>query len=118
MQGNDLIAKELNEFFRNVVSALNIAENSFIKTRTSDGITDPIDKAIDKFHLSILLIQKHLKNNDGFSLKRAVLGVIEKEINNVNPKKATSNSNIPLKIFLKSLLKFQKLFYINYLAIQ
>ena len=100
------------------MSTLNITENSFITTRISDGITDPVDKAIDKFHPSILLIQKHLKNHDGFPFKRAVLGVIEREINNVNPKKATSNSNIPLKIFLKSLLKFQKVFYINYLTIQ
>ena len=66
MQDDDLIAKELNEFFKNAVSTLNIAENSFIKTRTSDGITDPIDKATGKFHPSILFIQKHLKNHDDF----------------------------------------------------
>ena len=117
LQDDDLIAKELNEFFKNAVSTLNIAENRFIKTRTSDGITDPIDKAMDKFHPSILLIQKHLKIHDGFSLKRVVLGVIEKKINNVNPKKATSNSSTPLKL-LKSRLQFQKVFYINFLAIQ
>ena len=63
MQGDDLIAKEVNEFFKNVVSTLNITKNSFITTRISGGITDPIDKAIDKckFHQSILLIQKTKK---------------------------------------------------------
>ena len=82
MQDDNLIAKELNEFFKNAVSTLNITENSFIATRTSDDITDLIDKAIDKFHPSILLIQKHLKNHNVFSFKAAALGVIEKEINN------------------------------------
>ena len=105
---DDLIAKELNEFFKNAVSTLNITENSFIPTRTSDGITDLADKAIDKFHPSILLIQKHLKTTMVFHSKE-LCWVLQK---------ATSNSNIPLKIFLKSLLKFQKVFYINYLTIQ
>ena len=50
---DDLIVKELNEFFKNALSTLNITENSFITTRTSDGITDLVDKAIDKFHPSI-----------------------------------------------------------------
>ena len=57
LQDDRLIAKELNEFFKNVT------KNSFIATRTSDCITDPIVKAIDKykFHPSILFLQKHLK---------------------------------------------------------
>ena len=56
MQEDDLTAKELNKFFKNAVSALNIKENSFITNRTSDDTTDPIDKALAKykFHPSIL----------------------------------------------------------------
>ena len=63
LQDDDLIAKELSKFFKNAMSTLNIKENRFITNRSSDGITDPIDKAIDKykFRPSILLIQKHLK---------------------------------------------------------
>ena len=66
-------------------------------------MTDPIDKAIDKykFHPSILLIQKHLKNRDVFSLKTVEIGDIEKEINNINPEMATTN-NIPPKILKTS----------------
>ena len=61
LQDDDLIAKEPNKFFKNAVSPLNIKENRFITNRPSDGITDPVDKAIDKykFHPCILLIQKH-----------------------------------------------------------
>ena len=97
LQDDDLIAKELNKFFKNVVSTLNIKENKFITNSSSDGITDPADKAIDKytFHPSILLIQKHLKNHDLFSFKTVEIGDIEKEINNINPKKATTSNSIP-----------------------
>ena len=90
MQEDDLIAKELNEFFKNDVSALNIKENSFITNMKSDDITDPIDEASDKykFRASILLIEKHLENRDIFSFQIAEIGDIEKEINNINSKKA------------------------------
>ena len=103
MQEDDLIAKELNEFFKNAVSVLNIKENRIITNRSSNFSTEPIDKAIDKykFHPSILLIQKHLKNRDVFSLKTVEIGDIEKEINNINPEKATTNT-IPPKILKTS----------------
>ena len=76
MQDDDLIAKELNKFFKNAVSTLNIKGNSFITNRSLDGITDPIDKAIDKykFYPTILLIQKHLKSHDVFSFKTVEIG--------------------------------------------
>ena len=102
LQDNDLIAKELNKFFKNVVSALNIKDIRFITKRSSDGITDSIDKAIDryKFHPSIVLIQKHLKNRDVYSFKRVEIGYIEKEINNIYPNKATTTNSIPPKILV------------------
>ena len=104
LQDDDQIAKELNKFFMNAVSTLNIKENRFITNRSSDGITDPVDKAIDKykFHPSILLIQKHLKNHDIFSFKTVDIGDIKKEINSINPKKATTSNGIPPKILKKS----------------
>ena len=45
----------MNKLFKNVVSALNIKENRFITNRSSNSITDPIEKVIDKykFHPSI-----------------------------------------------------------------
>ena len=100
LQDDDLIAKELNKFFKNAVSTLNIKENRFITNRSSDGITDPIDKAIDKyqFHPSIPLKRKYLKNHDVFPFKTVELGDIEKELNNINPKKATTSNRIPPKI--------------------
>ena len=119
LQDDDPIAKELNEFFKNAASTLNITENRFITTRASDGIADCIGKVVDKykFHPSILLMQKHLKNHDVFSFKTVEMSDIEKEINNINPKKATSNNSIPPKVLkepsIVSASVFHKLF--NYL---
>ena len=119
LQDDDLIAKELNKFFKNAVSTLNIKENRFITNRSSDGITDPIDKAIDKykFHPSILLIRKHLKNHGIFSFKTVEIGDVEKEINNINPMKVTTSNSIPPKILKKS-SKVSASVCINYLTVQ
>ena len=104
MQDNDLIAKELNKFFKNAMSTLHIKENRFITNRSSDGITDPIDEVINKYksHPSILLIQKHLTDHDVFSFKTVEIGDIEKEINSINPREATTSNSIPPKILKKS----------------
>ena len=104
LQDEDLIAKELNKFFKNAVSPLNIKENRLITNRSSGGITDPVDKAISKykFHPSILLTQKHLKNHHIFSFKTVEVGHIEKEINNINPKKPTTSNSISPEILKNS----------------
>ena len=49
-----------------------------------------------------------------FSFKTFEIGDIEKEINNINPKKATTSNRCPPK----SLLKFQPVFCINCFTIQ
>ena len=104
LQDDDLIAKELNKFFKNAVFTLNIKENRFITNRSQDGITDSIDEAIGKYksQLSVLLIRKIQKNHDVFLFKTVEIGDIEKEINSINPKKATTSNSIPPKIFKKS----------------
>ena len=78
LQDDDLIAKELNKFFKNAVSTLNIKENRIITNRSSKDISNPIDKAIDKykFHPRIILIRKHLKNHDIISFKRVEIDLL------------------------------------------
>ena len=82
------------------MSTLHIKENRFITSRSSDGITDPIDEVINKYksHPSILLIQKHLTDHDVFSFKTVEIGDIEKEINSINPRR--------LQLVIAFLLKF------------
>ena len=48
------------------------------------------------------MIQKHLKNHDVFSFQTVETGNIEKEINNINPKKATTSNSIPPNILKTS----------------
>ena len=53
-----VVADEINSFFKNATKKLGITENTYIVDNSND-ITDPVNKAIDKFknHPSILLIQ-------------------------------------------------------------
>ena len=116
LQDDDLIAKELNKLFKNAVSTLNIKENSFVINRSLDRVTDPIDKAIDKYklHSSIILIQKRLKNHGVFSFKSVEIGdILKKKSTTLILRRLQLVVAFLLK-FLKSLLKFQPVFYINY----
>ena len=56
-QDNSGVAEELNNFFKEVASTLNVNENSNIMNPDSINIWDPIEKAIlkYKFYPSILL---------------------------------------------------------------
>ena len=56
-------AEEMNNFFKNAVSTLDIKENSFIINHDNSHNTDPVEKAIEKykFHPSILLIKEKTK---------------------------------------------------------
>ena len=51
---DDLIEKELNEFFKNAIAILIIKENSFINNSTPEDITDSID--IDNINFTIVFI--------------------------------------------------------------
>ena len=55
LQDDQKIADELNTFFKNEVSNLNINENTYIIKHDSGNLSDTVDKAICKykFHASI-----------------------------------------------------------------
>ena len=100
---NDLeVAETMNEFFVSVTDSLGINENSGYENAT-DGITDPIDKAVHKFsnHPSILKIKDQYQNAGSFHFQKVTPDAVDKEVRNLNPKKATTHKNIPPKI-LKS----------------
>ena len=63
LQDDKNIAEEMNNFFKNAVLTLDIKENSYITNHNIPYITDPIEKAIEKykFHPSILLIKEKTK---------------------------------------------------------
>ena len=90
------IAEELNRFFSNTVKSLNIAENTCITNRVSDNLKDPVAKVREKFktHPSALIIKDQIFRGNKFSFTEASQSEIEKEIKNLNVKKATSHKNL------------------------
>ena len=100
---NDVdVAETMNEFFVTVTDSLGINENSNYENAT-EGIIDPVDKAVCKFsnHPSILKIKGHFQNAGSFYFQTVTPDAVDKEVRNLNPKKATTHKNIPPKI-LKS----------------
>ena len=102
VEGNELLeddhkfAGELYFFFKNAVSNLNVNENTYIIKHNSSHISNPVDKAICKykFHLSILLIKSKLENQKLSSFQPILKFHMEKEIQNIDFKKATTKSTI------------------------
>ena len=46
LNGNEKIVEELNNFFQNAVSNLNIQEYSFIQSKYYHKLLDPVERAI------------------------------------------------------------------------
>ena len=97
------IADELNTFLKNAVSNLNINENTYIINHNSSNFSDPVDKAICKykFHPSILLFKSKLENQKLFSFQPISKFDMEKEIQSIDLKKATTKNIMPTKIISK-----------------
>ena len=100
LKGDTEIAEELNRFFSYAVKSLNIAENTCITNRVSDSLKDLVARAKEKFktHLSILIIKGKILQGNKFSFTEVSQSEIEKEIKNLNVKKATTHKNIPPKV--------------------
>ena len=94
------VAEKLSKYFENAVKSLDILECRDTLTPV-DGLEDPIDIAIKKYenHPSIFVINEKVSlNPQRFSFTGTNLGEMEKEIKDLNPKKATTYNNIPAKI--------------------
>ena len=89
-----MVSEELNKFFENAARGLEINKNSYIIDT---------DRPINKYrnHASILLIKSRLKNIPSFLFNKVGLSEIERELNLINPRKATTLIGIPPKL-LKS----------------
>ena len=100
LQNNKEIAEELNTFFESAVSSLNINENSSIINQNFRYIDDPLDIAIEvyNYHLSIILINNKVDNQNKFSFKPVALSDIVKEIKDINPNKSSTKYSIPPKM--------------------
>ena len=98
------IAEELNLFFSHAVKSLNIAEDTYIRNRVSDNLKDPVTRAIEKFKTdpSVLIIKVKIFQGNKYSFIEVSQSEVEKEIKNLNVKKATTHKNIPRKVLKTS----------------
>ena len=91
-------AGRLNSFFSNAVKNLKIPEFSEINP-LAENISHPIFKAILKYenHPSIIAIQ-NAKRGPGFYFFEVSANDVFKEIKKLKTRKATQNTDIPVKI--------------------
>ena len=89
LQDDSEVAEELNNFFKEAVSTLDVNGNYYIINPHSINISDPIEKAISKykFHPSILLINDKIVNQEKFSFEPISKLDIDKEVQLINPKR-------------------------------
>ena len=94
IQNDQEIANELNTFFKDTVSNLNINENPYIINQVSDDSLDPVEKCINKykFHPSILLIKNRIKIQNLFSFHAIDRNDMMRELLKIDPKKATTGN--------------------------
>ena len=100
-----LVSEEFNKFFENVTRGLEINENSYIIDTDSNEINS-VEKAINKYrnHPSVLLIKSRLKNVPSFSFNEAGLSEIERELDLINPRKATTLNSITPKLLKSTII--------------
>ena len=94
---NIKIAEILNRFFSNAVNDLKIP--GFHGAPLADNISHPIFRAILKYanHPSTIAI-KDLNNTSLFSFSNVSVADVKKEIRKLDPRKATQNTDIPIRI--------------------
>ena len=85
LQGDIKIAEELNTFFKNVFSALDVSENSSIMNQNFQNFDEPVDRAIEiyKYHPIIILINQKIGNQNQFTFEPVALSDVVKEINDI-----------------------------------
>ena len=91
--------KNLINFSENATRDLEINEN-FYNIDTDSNEINSVEKAINNYrnHPSVLLIKSTLKNIPSFSFNEVGLSEIERELNLINPRKATTANGISPKL--------------------
>ena len=109
------VAETFHEFFSNIANSLNIYQNPYLISGTSQS--DPVLQSIEKFsrHPSIINIKKRMNNsNYTFSFKFETQEKFSKLIQNLNCNKATQQYDIPIKILKQNSEIFSYIFCHNF----
>ena len=94
------IAELFNNYFINIIQVLGIQQD-IAHISVTDGINDPIDKAIEKYknHPSIIKIREMFPDPQPFEFREVNSREIWDQINNLNTRKASPIESIPARIF-------------------
>ena len=109
------LAETFHEFLRNVVKTLNISQNPYLISGTSQ--TDPVFQSIEKFskHSSVVNIKNRMSNsNCTFSSKFETQDKFSKLIQNLICNKATQQYDIPIKVLKENSEIFSDILYHNF----
>ena len=100
LQAVSEVAEELNKFFKEAVSTLDVNKNHYMINLDSLNISDPIEGAISnyEFHPSTFLINDKIVKQDKFSFKPISILDFEKEVQLFCAKNATASDSILPKI--------------------
>ena len=95
------IAELFNNYFINITQDLGIRQD-IAHISVTDGINDPIDKAIEKCknHPSIIKIREMYPDQHPFEFREVNSGEIWDQINKLNTRKASPIESIPFRHFL------------------
>ena len=94
------VAEELNNFLKTAVASLGIHRSPYT-VENVENMSDPVEKAIKKFHPSTLLIKNKIGQNvsqNFFCFNEVTKVELLKEINSINNKKANPFNTIPSNI--------------------
>ena len=93
------ITNELNTFFKDTASNLEMNKNPYIINQTLHDIFDPLEKCInkDKFHPSKLLIENRIKIKNLFSFHATERNDMMRELLKIDPRKAITGTQHPIQ---------------------
>ena len=99
IQNDQKMANELNTFFKDTVSNLEMNENPNIINQVSDDILGPVEKCINKnkFHPSILLIKNRIKIQNLFLFHALERNNMMRELLKNHPKKSNCWEQYPIE---------------------
>ena len=102
LRDDNEVAKESHSYFNSIISSLGIRENKYTIQKNITS-SEPIDKAIMKFHFhpSILFIKSKINTNNSFSFTEIETDDVDKEIRSLYSKKSGTQNYILTKILKK-----------------
>ena len=101
------IAITFNNYFSNIIKKLPLPSAKLYNEENIDNITNPTYLAIEKYknHPSILTIKNKMQSlgHPSFSFQYVSHDQVLKEVNKLNPRKASQDSDIPVKIIRENI---------------